>query len=140
MTRNRAPLRPRRPATTIPDFLFALGTAALTMGAVFFAATFGGDELVAGETGRILARFFAGALAVSALLLFALGIVLLRDDRGRADHYRVPIAVGVVVGLIEGWLFILAAGGALAFPPLLLLFALRPFRRMVSNIVPGGSR
>ncbi len=110
------------------------------MAAVLIAASFGSDDLVGGDTGRILARFFAGALAVSAVLLFLLGVILLRDDRGGADHYRVPIALGLVVGLVEGWLFILPAGGVLPFPPLALLFALRPLRRLVSSLLPGASR
>ena len=66
--RNNAPVRPRRPATTVPDVLFAVGMALLTMSVVFFLATFLDDSLSAGDVGTTLARAFAGTLAVSAIV------------------------------------------------------------------------
>jgi hypothetical protein len=137
--RNNAPLRPRRPATTVPDFLFAVGTGLLTMAVVFFAASFVHDDLSAGDAGTTLARIFAATLLLSALFLFILGLLLLRADRNRLDHYLLPIGLGVVIGLLESWFFLEPRGAFLLLVPLVLLvFVLRPVRRGLSSLVGRG--
>ena len=137
--RNNAPLRPRRPATTVPDVLFALGMALLTMSVVFFLATFFDDSLSTGDVGTTLARAFAGTLAVSAIFAFLLGLLLLRDERDKLDRYRTPLLLGVVIGGLESWLFLDAQPPLFLLAPMLLLvFALRPVRRSLRNALRPG--
>lgn len=133
--RNNAPIRRRRPATTVPDLLFAVGMALLVMAVVFFAASFVSDTLSNGDVGTDLARLFAGTLTLSALFAFMMGILLLRDDRKQVDHYLLPLAVGSVIGALESALFLNPAGPWLLAPFLLLVFVLRPVRRAVANLV-----
>ncbi len=137
--RNNAPVRPRRPATGVPDLLFAIGMIMLTMGFVFFMASFFDDDLSAGDAGTALARVFAGLLAISALLTFLMGILLLRDDRRRADHYVVPLVVGGLIGGMESSLFLNPKSPVfLALPLLLLVFVLRPVRRGLAGWTRRG--
>lgn len=132
--RNNAPVRPhRRPATAIPDLLIAFSAVAWTMAVVLVAASLGGNEITTGDAGRFLARIFAGALGLSGLLLLLLALSLLRDERGYGDHYRVPIGVGIAVGLMESALFLQPAGPWVFAPLVLLLFALRPLRRLLAR-------
>ena len=134
--RNNAPVRPpRQPATTVPDLLFALAFSCWTMGAVFFVASFFNANVTAGEAGRILARFFAAALAVTGLFLALLAWGLLRDERTRADHYVVPVLVGVVIGGIESAMFLWPAANFLFAPFLLLIFVFRPVRKHISRML-----
>ncbi len=137
--RNNAPVRPRRPATTVPDFLFAAGTALLTMAVAFFIASFVHEDLSAGDAGTALARIFAGTLTLSAIFLFLLGLLLLRADRNQLDHYIVPLIVGVVIGLLESWMFLDPKSPLLLLLPLLLLvFVLRPVRKALANLFGQG--
>ncbi|MGE0598753.1 MAG: hypothetical protein AB7J35_02870 [Dehalococcoidia bacterium] len=137
--RNNAPVRPRRPATGVPDLLFAIGMIMLTMGFVFFMSSFFDDDLSAGDAGTVLARLFAGLLAISALLTFLMGILLLRDDRRRADHYVVPLIVGAIIGGIESSFFLNPRSPVLLVIPLLLLvFVLRPIRRGLAGLAQRG--
>jgi hypothetical protein len=138
--RDSAPIRKRRRATTIPDFLFAVATAAVAMAGVFVVATYVDDSITAGETGAALARLFAAALAVAGCLLFLLGMVLLRDDRGQADHYAAPMAIGILVGVVEAVFLLVPFGAILWLPPLFLLFALRPVRSGLTRMTGGGKR
>ena len=131
--RDNAPINKRRPATTVPDVLFAIAAMLLTMAAVFLFASFANSNVPAGDAGRYLARIFAGALVVSALFTGALGVALLRDDRQVVDHYTVPISLGVIAGALESYLFLLPAGQWLWAPLLLLVFAVRPLRRFVAR-------
>lgn len=132
--RNNAPLRPRRPATTVPDVLFAIGMALLTMAVIFFLASFFDDSLSTGDVGTALARAFAATLAISAVFAFLLGLLLLRDDRDKLDRYRTPLLLGVVIGGLEAWLFLKAQPPLFLLAPLfLLIFALRPVRRSLGN-------
>lgn len=137
--RNNAPLRPRRPATTVPDVLFALGMGLLTMSVVFFLASFFDDSLSTGDVGTSLARAFAATLAISAVFAFLLGILLLRDDRAQLDRYRTPLLLGVFIGGLESWLFLKAQPPLfLLLPIFLLIFALRPVRRGIGNTLRPG--
>lgn len=134
--RRNAPLRPRRPATTVPDFLFALGMAMLTMAVVFYIASFVHEDLSAGDAGTTLARIFAATLTLSALFLFLLGILLLRNDRNQLDHYILPLVIGLVMGLLESWFFLEPRGAILLLLPLLLLVLVaRPVRRALGNLI-----
>jgi len=133
--RNNAPIRPPRPATSMPDFLFALATAAWTMAVTFFVASFIDDNVTAGDAGRALARLFAVALLLAGLFVFALGFGLLRGERGRADHYVVPLLLGVVIGGAEATLFLWPASNFLFAPFVLLVFVFRPVRRHLSRMV-----
>jgi len=131
--RNNAPVRPPRPATGVPDLLFAMAATGWTMGAVFTAASFVDSDITAGEAGVALARLFSGALAVCALFAFLLGLVLLRDDRGRGDHYVTPMTVGALMGTAEAALFLWPADRLLFAPLVLTVFAFRPVRRLVAR-------
>lgn len=128
--RDNAPIRKRKPSSSVPDVLFACGAVAWTMAFVFFVASFFDEEVTAGDAGRVLARIFAGALFLSGLFIILLGVALLRDDRSRLDHYVFPICLGMVVGALEAYLFLLPAGEWLFAPLLLLVFAIRPVRRL----------
>jgi CHASE2 domain-containing sensor protein len=127
--RNNAPIRPRKPATSIPDLLFALAASGWTMAAVFVAASFVNNDVTAGDAGRILARMFAAALAVAAAFTCLLAVLLLRDDRNRADHIIFPMVVGVAIGLLFALLFLGLHFYALFAPFLLLVLVFRPVRR-----------
>ncbi len=129
-------MRPRRPATTVPDVLFALGMALLTMSVIFFLASFFDDSLSSGDVGTTLARAFAATLAISAVFAFLLGLLLLRDERDQFERYRTPLLLGVLIGGLEAWLFLQAQPPLfLVAPILLLVFALRPVRRSLAGAV-----
>lgn len=129
--RNNAPIRPPRPATTVPDVLFACAFTCFTMAIIFFVASFLSADVVAGSAGKVLARFFAGTLVVTGLLMFALGYGLLRDERRSTDHYSFPIGLGVLVGALESVVFLNTIEQLLFAPLLLLLLAFRPLRHWI---------
>lgn len=129
--RNNAPIRPRRPATSVPDFCFALAAAGWMMAMVFFVSSFMDGDVTAGDAGRILARMFAAALAVTAAFAFMLGVLLLRDERNKGDHYVVPMAIGIVVGGLVAVLFLQLQFAWMFLPFLLFVFVIRPVRQRV---------
>ncbi len=131
--RNNAPVRPRKPATGVPDLLFAMAAAGWAMGAAFTVASFVDSDITAGAAGVTLARLFSASLAVCSLFAFLLGLVLLRDDRGQIDHYVTPILVGALTGMAEAVLFLWPADRLLFAPFILIVFALRPVRRIVAR-------
>lgn len=131
--RDNAPIRKRKPATGVPDVLFAFGAVAWTMAFIFFVASFFDDNVTAGDAGRVLARIFAGALFLAGLFVVLLGVALLREDRGRVDQYVFPICLGMAIGALEAYLFLLPAGEWLWAPLLLMVFALRPVRRILGR-------
>lgn len=131
--RNNAPIRPRKPATSVPDLLFALAMMGWVMAAIFVIASFVNAEVTAGEAGKVLARLFAAALAACSLFGFLLGLVLLRDERGRADHYVMPFILGAIMGGLEAALFLWPADTLLFAPFVLLIFVFRPVRRFVAR-------
>lgn len=134
--RNNAPIRPRKPATTVPDLIFTLAAAGVTMATIFFVASFTKSNITEGETGKVLARLFAAALLLTSALGFLLGMLLLRDERRRMDHYLTPAFLGAGIGTLEAILFLIPAAGLLWTPFLLLIFAFRPVRRRVSRLAP----
>ncbi len=140
--RNNAPIRPPRPATTVPDFLFACAFTCFTMALIFFIASFLlNEDVVSGSATKMLARFFAGTLLVAGLFTFALGYGLLRDDRSTADHYTFPIILGIAVGALESIFFLQTVQPLFILLPLLLLIlAIRPLRRGISRMIFRGSR
>ena len=131
--RNNAPIRPPKPATSVPDLIFTVAFAGWTMALIFLASSFFDDDVTAGEAGKILARLFAGALALTSAFGFLLGLLLLRDQRRQRDHYVVPAFLGVTLGVLEAVLFLSAASAMLFAPFLLLIFAFRGVRRAVSR-------
>jgi len=133
--RNNAPIRPRKPATGIPDLLFAVATIGWSMAIVFVLSSYLDSNVTTGEAGKLLARVFAGMLGVTGLFFFLLGLVLLRDERNRADHYVVPMVVGFLIGALEAVLFLWPADKLLILPFVLLIFVLRPVRRRISRLV-----
>lgn len=137
MRRNNAPIRNRKPATSVPDLLFALAMMGWTMAAIFTVASFMDSDVTAGEAGKILARMFAAALAACSLFGFLLGMVLLREERNRADHYVTPFILGAIMGVIEAALFLWPADTLLFAPFVLLIFVFRPVRRLVSRALRG---
>ena len=140
--RNNAPIRPRRPATVVPDLLFAVSVAAWTMAAVFVVATYTHDSLSAGNAGTDLARVFAGTLAIAGLSTFLIGMLLLRDERANSGHYVLPMLLGGVIGAAEATFFLLPAPALLFAPFLLLIFVFRPFRGWLTGAfrVAAGRR
>lgn len=136
--RNNAPVRPRKPATGVPDILFAVAATTWAMAAVFTVASVVDRDITSGAAGVALARMFAGALAVCGLFAFLLGLVLLRGDRGEADHYMTPMLLGLVMGGAEAALFLWHAGVLLLTPFILIVFVFRPVRRMVARTVSPG--
>lgn len=131
--RNNAPIRPRKPATSVPDLIFTLAFAGWTMALIFLASSFFDDDITAGEAGKVLARLFAGALALTSAFGFLLGLLLLRNQRRQRDHYVVPAFLGVGIGVLEAFLFLWAAAAVLFAPFLLLIFAFRGVRRAISR-------
>jgi len=111
---------------------------AAAMAAVFFIASYSDDAVTAGDAGRMLARLFAGSLVASGSLLFLLGFLLLRDERGQADHYIVPAIVGTVAGIMEASFFLDPAGAWLLAPVALLVLSLRPVRRSLTGLFRRG--
>lgn len=138
--RVNAPVRPRPQGNTIPDLLFAVTAACWTMAVVFAVITLTTDQVGGGRAGVTIARIFAGTLAFTGLLLFLLGVSILGEHRNRADHYIVPMLIGVVVGLLEAALLLAGSPEAMVLPPLALLLALRPVRRAFSAIFGLGGR
>ena len=141
--RRNAPIRgARRPATTVPDLLLGMVAAAWAMAAVFLVASFFDSDAVPDDASRALARVFAGALAVTGGLLFAIAMILLRPERSNGDHYRAPLVVGAVVGMVESAFFLKTVDSLLFVPPFFLLLGLRPVRRALSSLLlrKGGSR
>jgi hypothetical protein len=133
-------VRPPRPATGVPDLLFAVATALIVMAIVFVIASFAGGAVVSDSVGRALARLFAATLLISGALLFGMGFVLLREERFVGDHYWVPLGVGTAVGLVESAFFLRPNGPWLFAPLLLFVFALRPVRRLMARRLAGGRR
>jgi hypothetical protein len=129
--RNNAPVRPRRPATSVPDLFFALATTGWAMAVFFFASSYLDDDVTVGEAGKVLARMFAGALAVASAFTFLLGLVLLRDERNQIEHFLWPMLIGLVVGVLVSLLFLTLHFELVLFPFLLLIFVLRPIRQRV---------
>lgn len=139
--RNNAPVRPRRPATGVPDLLFAFAAAALTMAVVFFIASFAHEDLSNGDAGTDIARIFAATLTLSAIFLFLLGMMLMRSDRNQLDHYVTPILLGIAVGALESWLFLNPPSPVILLAPLLLfVFVLRPVRRGLGSLFGNKGR
>lgn len=110
------------------------------MAVIFFVASFLSEDVVSGSAGRVLARFFAGTLVISGLLMSALGYGLLREERRSVDHYSFPIGLGVVVGAIESFLFLQTYEQFLFAPLLLLVLAIRPIRRWLLRPFSGQRR
>lgn len=131
--RNNAPIRRRKPATSVPDFMFALAATGWTMAAIFVVASFVDSSVTAGEAGVTLARMFSAALAACSLFAFLLGLVLLRGERSTADHYVTPFILGVVMGTLEAIIFLWPEDRLLIAPFVLLIFVFRPVRRMLAR-------
>jgi hypothetical protein len=113
------------------------------MAALFALASFSDDDVTAGDAGPLLARMFAAALAAFAAFIFVLALALLRDERGDWSHYGVPTVVGVVAGTLSAFLLLETAGAWIFAPLVLLVFALRPIRALVSRAMgrrPVGAR
>ncbi|MCB1222238.1 hypothetical protein KDL30_16380, partial [bacterium] len=84
---------------------------------------------------------FAGSLGVAGLLLFVIALVLLGEERRRGDHYRGTLFTGAAVGAAEAGLFLAESGRLLWIPPIFLILAVRPLRRLVTVVTGfGGSR
>lgn len=133
--RNNAPIRRRKPATSVPDLLFALAAAGWTMSILFLLASFTDDAIAGEEAGRTLAQLFSLALFVASTFAFLLGFSLLRDDRGKADHYVFPLLLGAIIGVLEAAVFLLPASNFLFAPFILLIFVFRPVRRHMSRML-----
>ena len=138
--RDNAPIRKRRPATTVPDFLFSLAAAAWTMAAIFVIASFVDDNVTVGEAGRLLARMFAGALAFSGIFGFLLGLILLRDELRQRDHYITPMVLGIIMGGAVATLFLLPSNTFVLAPFVLLIFVFRPLRRSIARLFRRSAR
>lgn len=100
------------------------------MAAIFAITSFTNDDGLGGDAGKTLARAFAAALALSGLFVGALGVGLLRGERGEIERYVVPIALGILIGGLEAILFLAHASDWIWAPFLLVLFALRQVRTL----------
>lgn len=136
---RKQPRASRRRATTVPDILFTLTSAAWTMAVIFVVASFTDSDVTSGTPGRLLARMFAAALFASGLFVGLLGLGLLRDERGDSSHFVFPVLLGVVIGGLEAFLFLRPAESLLWLPFLLLIFALRPVRSGLGRLVGRGA-
>jgi hypothetical protein len=105
------------------------------MGAVFLVASFGDNDVTANDAGRQLARLFAGTLLMAGTFTFLFGVGLLRGERGKANRYFVPLAVGAAIGALEAVLFLAAAGVLLLAPYVLIVLVLHPVRRFVARVL-----
>jgi hypothetical protein len=110
------------------------------MAIIFFVASFLSDDVVTGSAGKMLARIFAGTLALAGAFMFALGYGLLRDERASADHYTFPIVLGVLVGGFESLFFLNTVEQLLFLPLIFLLLAVRPLRNALGGLLFRGSR
>jgi hypothetical protein len=139
--RNNAPIRTRRPATTVPDFLIACAGGTFTMAAALAAVTvLPGENVINDDTGRALARTFAGLLTVSSFFLALMAFLLLRGERTDGSHYWTPLFLGAIAGVLMAWFFLAGWTNLLWAPPVLLLFSFRPIRRIVSSVLGRGGR
>ncbi len=129
--RNNAPIRPRQRATSVPDFCFSFAAAGWTMAVVFFVSSYLDADVTAGDAGKILARMFAAALAVASAFAFMLGVLLLRDDPDKPNHYVLPMAIGIIVGGLVAMLFLQLQFAWMFAPFLLFVFVIRPVRQRV---------
>lgn len=132
--RNNAPIRRQKPATSVPDFMFALAATGWMMAAIFLIASFADSNVTAGQAGVTLARLFSGALAACALFAFLIGLMLLRGERGTADHYVTPFILGAIIGVLEALIFLWPEERLLAAPFVLLVLVFRPVRRMLARL------
>jgi hypothetical protein len=119
----------------VPDFLVAVVFAAWTMSGIFFVASFSEDNITSTEAGPVIARAFATLLGLSGLFVGMVALLLLRDERRMAEHYITPGIVGLLTGSLEGLVFLWPASGVLWAPFVLLIFALRPVRRVISGML-----
>lgn len=122
----------------MPDVLFCLASGVLVIAAILMATTLTNEDAMAGHVGRDLAQLFSAALAGAGIFLFLVGLLLLRDGRGRLDHYSTPILLGVIGGAIESVLVLRPAGWWIAAPLFVLVLALRPVRRLLARIAHVG--
>lgn len=129
--RVNAPVRRRQQAGSIPDVLMAMAFGGWAMAIILVSASFGNDAITAGEAGPSLARIFAGTLAVAALLVFLLGIAMLRETRFIAIRIAYAAVVGAAGGALETVLLLDLAGYWMAAPLLLALLLVRPVRERV---------
>jgi hypothetical protein len=122
--------------------MFAFAAAGLTMAVVFFLASFVDHDVTLGDAGRVLARLFAGALAVAALFAFLLGLVLARDRGVPGQRYVFPLAIGIIAGGLSASLFLQLQFLWMFLPFLLLILVIRPIRRRVfeRGRAPRGSQ
>jgi len=140
--RNNAPISggPRRRSRFVPEVLITFAAIGWVMAIVIAGASFADDSITSGEAGQMLARVFAGALGIAALFVFLLAVAILGEERGRQEHYMLPVTLGVLIGVPEALLFLAPAGRYLPIPFVLLLLLLRPVRRLLTGILPGGGR
>jgi len=135
--RNNAPVRPPkiREGGTIPDVLFCVASGAFVLALILLVSTFTNENVAAGHEGTQLAQLFSAALIAAAVFLGLVGMLLLHGTRTRADHYSTPILLGVIAGAIEAVLVIEPAGWWIAAPLVVIVFALRPVRRLFGRML-----
>lgn len=134
--RNNAPVRPPRVRNggTVPDVLFCLASGAITLAVILLVTTFTNSDVAAGNVGTELARLFAAALIAAGIFIFLVGVLLLQGTKPSTGHYSTPILLGVIGGAVEAVLVIEPAGMWIAVPLVVLIFALRPVRRLFGRL------
>ena len=133
--RHNAPASPGREPTVVSGVLLTLGSAAWVMGGAFFVASFGDNNVTADDAGRQLAQLFAATLLLAGTFTFMLGVGLLHGERGKANRYIVPLAVGAAVGTLETVLFFAAAGVLLLAPYALIVLVFHPLRHLPTRVM-----
>jgi len=140
--RNNAPITGgrRRRSRFVPELLITFAVIGWVMAIIIGGASFADDSITSGEAGQMLARVFASALGIAALFIFLLAVAVLGQDRGRQEHYVLPVTLGVLIGVPEALLFLAPAGRFLPIPFVLLLPLVRPVRRLLLGLLPAGGR
>jgi hypothetical protein len=121
----------------VPDLLVASWVGAWAMALTFAVASFLDTDLTPGEVGVILARMFAAALFVAGVFMAMLAMVLLRDERAEREHYVAPGIAGLIAAGTASILVFTTAGPqvAVTVPALILLFAMKPVRKLFAPLV-----
>jgi len=119
----------------------ALAFGGWAMALILAAGSFLDGAIVAGEAGPGLARLFAGSVAFAALLVFLLGIALLRETHWISLRIGYAAVIGAIGGSIETLLLLNAPGLLMALPLALVMLVIRPVREPILHglgLLPRG--
>lgn len=139
--RINAPVRRSPRAGSMPDLLMAFAFGGWAMAIVLVGGSFFDDAIVAGEAGPALARLFAASVAFASLLVFLLGVAMLRERRAIGLRIAFAFVVGALGGSLETLLLLNAPGVWMLAPVALVALVIRPVRERIFltlRLVPQG--